>query len=316
MTEIPRGLGWVPDIPHVQDFTPEHEDISTLLNQTAVPKLASLMDTGGPEYRGGARMGKSAKGLAAAAPAPVIAPRADLRQWFSPIEDQGQLGSCTANAAVALIEYFQRKAFERHEDLSRLFVYKVTRNLLGWRGDTGAYIRTAMKALACFGAPPEAAWPYDGRPEETNSAFEVEPTAFCYAYATNFQSLKYYRLDPNGAPASEVLKNIKTFLAGGFPCMFGFPVYAEFMTPKPNGLVAYPKRNSKLHGGHAIVAAGYDDNLDINGDKGALLIRNSWGTSWGVDGYAWMSYRYVTGGLAQDFWTVLSQKMVDTGAFA
>jgi C1A family cysteine protease len=97
--------------------------------------------------------------------------------------------------------------------------------------------------------------------------------------------------------------------------MFGFPVYTEFMRPKAGGLVGYPKPKSKLSGGHAIAAAGYDDDLEIDGDKGALLIRNSWGTGWGAEGYAWMSYRYITSGLAQDFWTVISQKMVDTGVF-
>jgi C1A family cysteine protease len=306
MSEKRVGMGWVPDIPSVQDFTPDHEQVLPLLNRTAVPKIARTNAGGG--------VARATRGSGAAA-APALARKTSLQEWFSPVEDQGEVGSCTANAAVALIEYFQRKSFDRHEDLSRLFVYKVTRNLLGWKGDTGAYIRTAMKALACFGAPPESVWPYDGRPENKNPLLDAEPTAFCYAYATNFQSLKYFRLDPNGAAPAQVLKNVKSFLAAGLPCMFGFPVYTEFMRPKAGGLVAYPKPTSKLSGGHAIAAAGYDDDLEIEGEKGALLIRNSWGTAWGAEGYAWMSYRYITSGLAQDFWTVISQKMVDTGVF-
>jgi C1A family cysteine protease len=87
------------------------------------------------------------------------------------------------------------------------------------------------------------------------------------------------------------------------------------MEPQPGGLVPYPSPKSRCYGGHAIVAAGYDDDLTVGGDKGALLIRNSWGTGWGDGGYGWMSYRYVTEGLGLDWWTVIDQKWVDTGQF-
>jgi C1A family cysteine protease len=217
---------------------------------------------------------------------------------------------------VALIEYFEKKALKHWVDASRLFVYKVTRNLLGWKGDQGAYIRTTMHTLACFGAPPEQHWPYDGSPEEQNKRFDMEPPAFCYAFAGNYKSLKYYRLDPNGAAPGEALKRIRAHLATGFPAMFGFPVYEEFMHPQPGGKIGYPSPNSHQYGGHAIVACGYDDGLMIGPDKGALLIRNSWGTDWGEAGYGWMPYKYVSAGLAVDWWTVISQQWVDTGVFA
>jgi C1A family cysteine protease len=97
--------------------------------------------------------------------------------------------------------------------------------------------------------------------------------------------------------------------------MFGFPVYDEFMYVPANGLVAIPAQNSHLYGGHAIVAVGYDDNIQIGNDKGALLIRNSWGTGWGLSGYAWMAYKYVTAGLAVDWWTNIQAEWVDTGQF-
>lgn len=78
----------------------------------------------------------------------------------------------------------------------------------------------------------------------------------------------------------------------------------------------WPYHVSKYYGGHAIVAAGYDDNLPVNAnEKGALLIRNSWGTSWGDHGYAWLSYKYVTQGVALDWWTVINNDWVDTGNF-
>jgi C1A family cysteine protease len=244
-----------------------------------------------------------------AAAAPALAPTIDLRAWCSPIEDQGALGSCTANAAVGMIEYFERRAFGKHIDGSRLFVYKTTRDLLRWTGDKGAYLRTTMGSLVLFGVPPESYWPYD------ISKFDIEPTPFVYALGQNFQSLTYFRLDPAGLTPNQVLANVKTYLASGFPAIFGFPVYDEFMQVASNGLVAMPKANSHYYGGHAIMAVGYDDNLMIGADKGALLIRNSWGPSWGLSGYAWLSYKYVTAGLAVDWWSNIKAEWVDTGQF-
>jgi C1A family cysteine protease len=296
-------MGWIPDVPSALDYTPEHPDVNDILKKTRLAK--------GP----GAPIGARSSGAAAK---PAVATEVDLRPYYAniEIEDQEQLGSCTANAAVGLIEYYQERAFGRHSEMSRLFIYKVTRNLMGVTGDTGAYLRTTMQTLACFGAPPESYWPYDGRPEEQNTTFEKEPTSFCYAFAGNFQSLKYYRLDAEGVSGDDTLKVIKTYLAKEFPCMFGFSVHEEFMSPKPGGLVPFPKPKSKFYGGHAIIAVGYDDGIQLGpNDKGALLIRNSWGTGWGDGGYAWLSYKYVTKRLADDFWSVISQQMVDTGVF-
>jgi C1A family cysteine protease len=287
-----RGLGWLPDVPKTSDYGPEHQEIAPLLKQTK--GAARTIQAGAPS-----------------APSAQI----DLRQWFSPIEDQGGLGSCTANAAVGLVEYFERRAKGTFLDASRLFVYKTERDLLGWTGDTGAYLRTAMEALALFGAPPERYWPYDGRPAATNTRFEAEPSAFCYAFGENYKALKYFRLDSNGSSPTQALTSIKLFAAAGFPSMFGFPVYSEYDNPLPGGLVAYPVAGSHYRGGHANVVAGYDDNLMIGADKGALLIRNSWGNGWANGGYAWMSYKYVTHGLATDWWSMISANWVATGQF-
>jgi C1A family cysteine protease len=300
------GLGWLPDIPSVRDFTEDHPKVASMLLKTQVATIRPSATTLSASQSGSS---------AAAATAPALTAQIDLRAHFSPIEDQGQLGSCTANAACGLVEYFQRRATGKHIDASRLFVYKTSRNLLGWTGDTGAYLRTAMGSLVLFGAPPERYWPYDGRSPASNTRFDVEPPAFCYAFGANFQAITYFRLDPPTSSATTVLSTIKQYLAAGFPSMFGFPVYQEFMTPTTQADIAYPKTNSKYYGGHAIIAAGYDDNRMIGADKGALLIRNSWGTGWGAGGYAWMSYKYVTQGLATDWWSLISNEWVDTGQF-
>ena len=295
------GMGWIPDVPSVADYDEAHPEVAPLLKKT---KLAAQ-----PHTNGGQRAGRSSGAGAAAAPA--LAPAVDLRPYFSPIEDQGSLGSCTANAAVALVEYYEKRASGKFLDASRLFVYKTTRNLVGVKGDTGAEIRNAMGALVLFGAPPEKYWPYQV------SKFDVEPTPFCYAFGDNFKSIKYHRLDTPGVSGLALLDKIKAYLASNLPSMFGFPVYEELMSPPANARVAYPAPKSKFYGGHAIAAAGYDDNIQINAnEKGALLIRNSWGTAWGDHGYGWLPYDYVTRALAEDFWCMTKGEWVDTGIFA
>lgn len=298
---IVPGMGWIPDVPNVSDYDDVHPEVAPLLKKT---RLATAQ----AHANGGQRAGRSSGAAAGAAPA--LAPTVDLRPYFSPIEDQGELGSCTANAAVGLVEYYEKRASGKFLDASRLFVYKTTRNMVGVTGDTGAEIRNAMGALVLFGAPPEKFWPYHV------SKFDAEPTPFCYAFADNFKSIKYLRLDSSGVSGPALLDKIKTYLASNLPSMFGFPVYEEFMNPPANARVAYPERRSKFYGGHAIVAAGYDDSIPINSsEKGALLIRNSWGKSWGDQGYAWLSYKYITKGVAVDWWSVIKHNWVDTGNF-
>jgi C1A family cysteine protease len=230
----------------------------------------------------------------------------DLSAYCSSIEDQGGLGSCTANAAVGLIEYYERRAFGKHLDASRLFLYKVTRKLLGWTGDTGAYLRSTMGAMTLFGTLPEDQYPY------IESQFDDEPTAFDYAYAQNYQSLSYFRLDQPGMTTDKVLDRIKRFAAAGYPSMFGFSVYGY---GNAKGEFAFPGPNDTLLGGHAVDVVGYDDNRVIGSTKGALKIRNSWGAGWGESGYGWLPYEYVIQGLAVDFWSVFREEYIDTAKF-
>jgi C1A family cysteine protease len=246
----------------------------------------------------------------------ALPPVVDLRPWMSPIEDQGAIGSCTAQAGIGLVEYNERRAFGRHVNRSRLFLYKATRNLLHWTGDTGAYLRTTMGALALFGAPPEEYCRY------VTADYDKEPGAFCYAFAQNFQSLQYFRLDPAGTARDVLLARIKSNVAAGLPSMFGFTVYNSIAQANTTGAIPFPVGGEGVAGGHAVVAAGFDDNRLIRNanaggitTKGALLIRNSWGTGWGQAGYGWLPYEFVLRGLAVDWWTLVKQEWIDTGQF-
>lgn len=276
-------FGWQRDLPDFRDKAAQSAEISDVLEKSKPLKAA-------------------AKKL------PVSV---DLRQWFSPIEDQGDLGSCTANAGIGLLEYYERRAFGLHLDASRLFLYKVTRNLMGETGDTGAYLRDTMKAMVLFGVPPEQYWQYD------IPRFDEDPPAFCYAFAENYKTIKYYRIDPPGMNTTAILSTIRQKLAAGLPQMFGFTVYSS-IPPSGDGRgeIPYPKRGERVLGGHAIVAVGYDDNKIIGADQGALMIRNSWGTEWGMGGYGWLPYKYVEMGLAVDFWALVKADYVNTDFFS
>jgi len=295
------GMGWLPDYPDFRDYTVEQDQVPARLKALGQKDSVKTM----------------LRKAGVAAPAKVSRRSSvDLRDWCPPIEDQGQLGSCTANAAVALIEYFERRAIGRHIDASRLFLYKVTRNLLHWTGDTGAFLRTTMGALVLFGVPPEEYWPY------TSADFENEPPAFCYAFAQNYQAINYYRLDPQGTPREALLARIKANLAAGLPSMFGFTVYSSIQQAATTGEIPFPTPGEKILGGHAVAVVGYDNGKKIKNTNpkggettGALLIRNSWGKGWGDGGYGWLPYDYVLKGLAEDWWSLLKNEWIDTGAF-
>jgi len=260
-------------------------------------------------------------------PGGVILPTTtDLRPWCSPIENQGSLGSCTAQAGVGLMEYLQIRARGIYTDASRLFLYKTTRNLLHWTGDTGAFLRTTMGAMRVFGVPPEEYWPYTTiKPTGTpipEFHFDVEPPAFCYGLGEDYEAIRYARLDPPGIARDVLLSRIKAYIASGLPSMFGFTVFNTIKYSKISGKIKFPCPKERINGGHAVVAVGYDDNMKIKNPicpkvktTGALLIRNSWGTDWGDKGYGWLPYDYVLKGAASDFWVLLSQKWVETGQF-
>jgi len=286
------GTGWVPPLPDLRDYTEKSTGI------TGMAKTLNIKSN-----------------MAAS----TLPNKIDLRPWCSPIENQKSLGSCTANAGVGIVEYFERRAFGKHINGSRLFVYKATRNLLGVVGDTGAWLRNTMGAMALCGIPPEKYWPYT----DSDPDFDKEPSSFVYALADNYEALRYFCHDPlqSGIASTKVLERVKVFLAAGIPSMFGFYGFPSFDYSNVPGGIPYPCPGERARWGHAIVAVGYDNNKKITNTqcnkqtKGALLIRNSWGTGWGDNGYGWMPYDYVRNKIALDFWSLLAMGWVQTKQF-
>lgn len=228
-------------------------------------------------------------------PPPQISlpPAIDLRSNCPVVYDQGGLGSCTANAIVGAEEYARKIQGLEDWTGSRLFLYYNERVYIHEQSqDAGAYIRDGMKSMKKQGIVPETEWPYD------ESKFAVKPGKKLYTEAKKFESLTYSKV-------TQTLVGLQTALAGGFPVIFGFTVYASFESQEvtDTGIVPMPGPGEDVLGGHAVCAVGYDT------DKGWFICRNSWGDAWGDKGYFYMPFAYLTSrSLSSDLWVMTKIK--------
>ena len=253
MTPHQHGLGWVPDKPDERDYIFR-------------PKVV----------------------------APVALPQQiDLRQACPPVYDQGQLGSCTANALAGAFDFDRHKEGKQFMTPSRLFIYWNERDMEGTvDADAGAQIRDGVKVLLKVGTPPETDWPY------VVDEFTVKPPKKAFQDAERNQALTYQRIM---RPENDPMHDMLVCLSGGYPFVAGFNVYASFESEETTrtGVVTMPGSNEQLLGGHAIVVVGYDV------DKQWFICRNSWGVSWGDKGYFYMPFAYLENpNLSSDMWLI------------
>ena len=220
----------------------------------------------------------------------VLPPLVDLRHQMPPVYDQLDLGSCTANALGAAYQFEDMKQGHPSFIPSRLFIYyneRVIENTVG--EDGGAMIRTGIKTMVDAGVCPESMWKY------ITGRFTRKPCPDCYKTALENQVTEYLRISPH------TIQGVKECLADGYPVVFGFTLYESMMTEdvKNSGMTTVPMLNEKPIGGHAVLAVGYDDS------KQCLIVRNSWGSDWGIRGYFYLPYWYITTpNAAADFWTI------------
>lgn len=211
----------------------------------------------------------------------------DLRSKFLPAYDQGDIGSCTANAICALVNF--------HKNIlkgSRLFLYYNERLIESpidndsISDDDGASLSTGMASLITYGLCQEDKWPY------IEKNFAIKPPQICYQLAMNNIALNIGNINND-------INSIKNALNNNCPFVVGINLYSNFESDyvKKTGIVSMPNANETLLGGHAVVCVGYDDN------KKVWIMRNSWGINWGDKGYFYLPYEYLTNSnLASDLW--------------
>jgi len=213
----------------------------------------------------------------------------DLRSSLPAPYDQGQLGSCTANAIAGALQFDQAKQKLTSVMPSRLFIYYNERVLEHTvNSDAGAMIRDGIKSVATIGVCSETLWTYD------INKFAKKPPDTCYQDGIKHLALTYKRL-------TQHLNKMQACLAEGYPFVSGITVYESFESPlvAQTGMVPMPEHTERALGGHAVLACGYDN------DKQMFLMRNSWGSDWGEKGYFYLPYAYLlSGDLSSDFWTI------------
>ena len=204
-----------------------------------------------------------------------------------PVYNQGNLGSCTANALAALIQYDDPKPGPGTG--SRLFIYYNERRLEGdIPDDAGAYLHDGITTLERYGVCPETLWPY------ILSKFAVKPPDSCYTSAASHRALAAQTI-PNDIIA------MKNALVSGFPFCVGIMVFPEFVSARvaATGVVPMPSRGQNPLGGHAVVVVGYDDRRQV------WILRNSWGATWGDHGHFTLPYPYLVDPvLSSDMWMI------------
>jgi C1A family cysteine protease len=222
---------------------------------------------------------------------PKITPNiVDLRSYCSPVEHQGNLGSCTGQAIAGAIELINKRN-GKYNDISRLFIYYYERLLIGTVNfDSGAYIRDGIKVTNHYGASLESYWPYDVK------KYRLEPVTEAKNDALTRKVTRYERITS--------FDGCIDALSNGYPIVMGFHVYESFMSPSvaKTGIMPYPNtRKEKLLGGHAVLLVGYDKKRKV------FIARNSWGDRWGDKGYFYMPFNVVTNtSMSSDYWIIKS----------
>ena len=219
-------------------------------------------------------------------PKTVIPPVVDLRKRFPEPFDQGELGSCTANALCAIVSYDLSSSFIG----SRLFLYyneRVLENEIN--EDAGALLSDGVLTLQKYGICSENTWPYDV------SKFTVKPHENAYNEATRHKAIKVSHI-------ANDITSMKNSLANGNPFVVGIEIFDSFETEHvaKTGIVPLPNpETERYQGGHAVVCCGYDDN------KKHWIMRNSWGPHWGDGGYFYIPYLYLLDSFyASDLWSI------------
>ena len=208
----------------------------------------------------------------------------DWSARMSLVKDQGALGSCVGFAVAAMKEFQEQSEYldelahgnryrreQDHYDLSEAWIYWKSKEIDPWPDEEGTSIRCAMKILNTIGVPCERAYPY-------NDAYKGRPAYWASLIARWGLIASYWRI--------ETLAELKQELMNG-PVVIGIECFEDIFYPDQNGKVKYPQNPDACIGGHAICIVGYNDSTQL------VCFKNSWSTSWGKNGYGYLSYDYI-----------------------
>ena len=213
-----------------------------------------------------------------------LPPKVDLRPKLPTPYDQGTLGSCTANALCAAFQ-FEDPSFMG----SRLFIYYNERKTEGTiEEDTGAQLQDGIDTMKNYGVCSESDWPYD------ITKFTQKPSSTCYSDALKHHIINAYNINND-------INSMKNCLASGYPFVVGIMIFESFESQlvAQSGMVSMPTQDEECLGGHAVLVCGYEDATQ------RWILRNSWGTKWGDNGYFYLPYVYLLdSSLCSDLWYI------------
>jgi len=209
----------------------------------------------------------------------------DLRNKISITYDQGPLGSCIANA-LCYAYIYDNPTYKP----SRLFLYYNERYLdRDNNQDVESTLSQGINALEKYGMCSETLWPYNV------SKFAVKPNEESYTEGLKDEVITANRV-------LQTMSSLKGCLISGFPFVVGIAVYESFESNMVSkiGYVPMPDiNNEQLLGGHAAICIGFNDS------KGIWIMKNSYGSSWGDNGYFYLPYAYLTNTiLCGDVWKI------------
>lgn len=205
----------------------------------------------------------------------------DLSGKFPPVGNQGLVGSCVA-FATGYAEKTYQEGLDWKWDIrvnghifSPAYIYNQI-HINNTASGGGSYFSSAFKLLQSQGCTTLDDMPYNGN----NYGWQTQPTAQQKVNAALHKAASWAQL-PSGN-----YNEIKAQLSAGNPVVVGLPVYPDFDNLNANNPI-YDTLSGSSRGNHAVCVVGYDDA------KSAVKIINSWGQSWGISGYGWISYNLI-----------------------
>jgi hypothetical protein len=207
-----------------------------------------------------------------------------------PVRDQGSCGSCWAFSTVGALECAVKIKDRINVNLSEQWLVSCATGLL-WHGcDWGTTAHDwhkGVKTDSCGGS---------GAVLESNYPYTASAGA-CACPVSHHYTIRdwhYVNSNPLSVPPIEDLKQaIYQFgpITGSLDAGGSFSAYTS-------GVYNDNTSSSDLFPNHSIVMVGWDDTL---GTGGAFIIRNSWGTSWGMGGYGYIAYGISRIGYGADY---------------